>query len=108
MSWVEPAQSPDMVRTCLSLERAPFHAATQMVRSLDACISYDHYPHDDIFRTGQKAGWLLLRAARREIEPVLLTAKINMVRRAPRQLAGFHPHPFPSLAEAWTTMCCAD
>ena len=35
--------------------------------------------HDDIFRTGEKAGWLLLRAARQEIKPVMAATKINMM-----------------------------
>ncbi len=53
-----------------------------MVAQLDACISYDHYPHDDIFRTGQRAAWLMLRAARGEVKPVLVASKINMMQTA--------------------------
>ena len=53
-----------------------------MANSLDAAISYDHYPHDDIFRTGQKAGWILLQAARNEIKPVMAISKINMMQTA--------------------------
>ena len=55
-----------------------------MASHLDACISYDHYPHDDIFRTGQKAAWLMLRAARGEIKPALVCSKINMMQTALR------------------------
>eukprot|EP01044_Picomonas_judraskeda_P001386 COSAG03_NODE_83_length_13818_cov_11.329543_7_plen_543_part_00 len=53
-----------------------------MIEQLDACISYDHYPHDDIFRTGQRAAWLMLRAARGEVKPVLVASKINMMQTA--------------------------
>ena len=53
-----------------------------MIEHLDACISYDHYPHDDIFRTGQRAAWVMLRAARGEVKPVLVASKINMMQTA--------------------------
>jgi microcystin degradation protein MlrC len=53
-----------------------------MVQHLNGAISYDHYPHDDIFRTGQKAAWLLLRAARGEVRPMLACSKINMMQAA--------------------------
>jgi hypothetical protein len=53
-----------------------------MVEQVDACISYDHYPHDDIFRTGQRAAWLMLRTARGEVKPVLVASKINMMQTA--------------------------
>eukprot|EP01046_Picozoa_sp_COSAG06_P020592 COSAG06_NODE_1513_length_9229_cov_32.533735_3_plen_409_part_00 len=71
---------------CCVVMTADLHANVTplMVEQLDACISYDHYPHDDIFRTGQRAAWLMLRAARGEVRPVLLASKINMMQTAMR------------------------
>src|SRR5262245_2464036 len=51
----------------------------RMVQEADALVGYDTYPHIDLYETGQKAATLLLRAVRREIEPVTLFARAPML-----------------------------
>lgn len=51
----------------------------RMVERCDAIVSYDHYPHDDVFRTGQRSARLLLGAARKEIRLGMVAAKLPMM-----------------------------
>ena len=51
----------------------------KMAEECDAILSYDHYPHDDIFRTGQRSARLLLGAARGEIKLGMAVAKLPML-----------------------------
>jgi microcystin degradation protein MlrC len=51
----------------------------RMVESTTAIVGYEHYPHDDVRRTGERAADLLLRAVRGETDPVMAHAKLDMV-----------------------------
>jgi microcystin degradation protein MlrC len=51
----------------------------RMVEHLDAILGYEHYPHDDARRTGERATELLLRAIRRDARPTTALAKLPLV-----------------------------
>ena len=51
----------------------------RMVESIDVIVSYEHYPHDDSFATGERAAGLLLRAARSEIHPTTCRVRLPMI-----------------------------
>jgi microcystin degradation protein MlrC len=51
----------------------------RMVAAADAIVGYEHYPHDDARRTGERAIELLLRAARAEVAPVTAQAKLPLL-----------------------------
>jgi microcystin degradation protein MlrC len=42
-------------------------------------LGYEHYPHDDTRRTGERAAELLVRAARGEVAPVTAQAKLPLL-----------------------------
>jgi microcystin degradation protein MlrC len=50
-----------------------------MVEHVDAILGYEHYPHDDARRTGERGAELLLRAVRGEARPALAHAKLPLV-----------------------------
>jgi microcystin degradation protein MlrC len=49
------------------------------VEAANAIIGYEHYPHDDVFQTGERAARLLLRTLRREVSPVIGHAKLPLL-----------------------------
>ncbi len=51
----------------------------RMVKSTNAILGYEHYPHDDVFTTGERGCRLLLKAARGEVRPVIGHAKVPML-----------------------------
>jgi microcystin degradation protein MlrC len=51
----------------------------RMVEATDAILGYEHYPHDDVRRTGERAAELLLRAVRREVTPAVGHAKLPLL-----------------------------
>jgi microcystin degradation protein MlrC len=51
----------------------------RMVENLDAVVGYEHYPHDDARRTGERGAELLLRAARGEVRPAIAHAKLPLI-----------------------------
>ncbi len=51
----------------------------RMVEHCTAILGYEHYPHDDVFSTGERGARLLLRAVRREIKPVIGHAKLPLI-----------------------------
>ena len=53
-----------------------------MAQHCDAIVSYDHYPHDDIVRTGERGAALLLKAARGDVKLGMAVAKLNMLQTA--------------------------
>ena len=53
-----------------------------MVSSCDAIVSYDHYPHDDIVRTGERGAALMLKAAKGEVRLGMAAAKLRMLQTA--------------------------
>jgi microcystin degradation protein MlrC len=53
-----------------------------MVAQCDAILSYDHYPHDDIFRTGQKSARLLHSAVSGDIQLGMSVCKTRMMQVA--------------------------
>ena len=53
-----------------------------MAQQCDAIVSYDHYPHDDIVRTGERGAALMLKAARGEVKLGMAVAKLNMLQTA--------------------------
>jgi microcystin degradation protein MlrC len=71
----------------------------RMVQEADALIGYDTYPHIDLYETGAKAAALLLRAVRREVQPVTLFARSPML--VPAEGMGTDAEPMAGLmAEA--------
>lgn len=58
------------------------NVTAQMTSSCDGIVSYDHYPHDDIVRTGERGAALMLKAARREVRLGMATAKLGMLQTA--------------------------
>ena len=70
-----------------------------MVQEADALIGYDTYPHIDLYETGAKAAAVLLRAVRREVQPVTLFARSPML--VPAEGMGTEAEPMAGLmAEA--------
>jgi microcystin degradation protein MlrC len=51
----------------------------RMVENVDAILGYEHYPHDDARRTGERAAELLLRAISREARPTPALAKLPLI-----------------------------
>jgi microcystin degradation protein MlrC len=51
----------------------------RMVENLDAILGYEHYPHDDARRTGERAAELLLRHLRGEVRPSMAHAKLPLI-----------------------------
>jgi microcystin degradation protein MlrC len=51
----------------------------RMVAAADAIVGYEHYPHDDTRRTGERAAELLLRAVRGEVVLVTTQAKLPLL-----------------------------
>ena len=51
----------------------------QMIEQATALISYEHYPHDDMVATGERATRLLLATVHREVRPVMALAKVPML-----------------------------
>src|SRR6266516_401202 len=51
----------------------------RMVESTDAILGYEHYPHDDTFRTGSRGADLLLRIVRGEVAPAMAHAKLPLI-----------------------------
>jgi len=49
------------------------------VEAANAILGYEHYPHDDVFQTGERAARLLLRTLRREVNPVIGHAKLPLL-----------------------------
>lgn len=56
----------------------------RMARAVDILAGYEHYPHDDVRATGERAALLLLRTLRGEIRPVTALAKLPLL------LTAFH------------------
>ncbi|HYM51130.1 MAG TPA: M81 family metallopeptidase [Candidatus Limnocylindrales bacterium] len=56
----------------------------RMVRSLDLILGYETYPHADAPQTGRRAATLVLRAARKEVRPVMAHVRVPMI------LTAFH------------------
>jgi microcystin degradation protein MlrC len=50
-----------------------------MVESLTAILGYKEYPHDDPVSTGERAAWLLLKAARGDASPVMGWVGVPMI-----------------------------
>lgn len=48
----------------------------RMLTHADAVVAYHTYPHNDFFETGARAGRLLARIARREVNPVTAMVRI--------------------------------
>lgn len=55
------------------------NVTTRMVETVNAIVSYKHYPHDDVFATGVRGASLLLKTLRREVRPVTAQAKLPMI-----------------------------
>lgn len=51
----------------------------RMVAAANAIVGYEHYPHDDTRRTGERAAELLLRAMRAEVALVTAQAKLPLL-----------------------------
>ena len=51
----------------------------RMVKSTNAILGYEHYPHDDVYTTGVRGCHLLLKAARGDVRPVIGHAKLPML-----------------------------
>jgi microcystin degradation protein MlrC len=51
----------------------------RMVQACSAILAYEHYPHDDVERTGIRGAQLLLRTVRGEVRPVTAHAKLPML-----------------------------
>jgi microcystin degradation protein MlrC len=61
------------------------------VRAANAIVGYEHYPHDDVFQTGERGAAILGKAVRRKTRPVIGHAKLPML------LTGFNA------SSAWDT-----
>jgi microcystin degradation protein MlrC len=51
----------------------------RMVESVDAILGYEHYPHDDARRTGERGAELLLRTILGEVRPTTAQAKLPLI-----------------------------
>jgi microcystin degradation protein MlrC len=51
----------------------------RMVTAVNAILSYEHYPHDDVFETGARGARLLMKTMRREARPVVGHAKLPLL-----------------------------
>ncbi len=51
----------------------------RMMTGADVIIGYEHYPHEDVFETGQRAARLLIRQLRGEIKPCMAALKLPML-----------------------------
>ena len=51
----------------------------RMVEATDAILGYEHYPHDDVRRTGARAVELLIRVVRGEVTPAMAHAKLPLI-----------------------------
>lgn len=49
------------------------------VEAVNAILGYEHYPHDDVLQTGERAATLLLKAIRREVRPAIGHAKLPLL-----------------------------
>ena len=49
------------------------------VEAANAILCYEHYPHDDVVQTGERAARLLLRTLRGEVHPVMGHAKLPLL-----------------------------
>lgn len=48
----------------------------RMVENADAILGYEHYPHDDVYDTGERGADLLLRIVRGDASPRMAQAKL--------------------------------
>jgi microcystin degradation protein MlrC len=51
----------------------------RMVENADGILGYEHYPHDDVERTGERGADLLLRIVRGEVRPRMAQAKLPLI-----------------------------
>lgn len=49
------------------------------VEAVNAILGYEHYPHDDVLQTGERAATLFLKAIRREVRPAIGHAKLPLL-----------------------------
>lgn len=67
------------------------HITPTICQSADIVEGYRTYPHDDGFETGARAANFLGRAIRKEIEPTLSLARMNMLVPGTNQQTAFGP-----------------
>jgi microcystin degradation protein MlrC len=51
----------------------------RMVEHADAILGYEHYPHDDVYETGERGADLLLRLTRGDASPRMAHAKLSLI-----------------------------
>lgn len=67
------------------------HMSPAICRSADIVEGYRTYPHDDGFETGARAANFLVKAIRRELNPTLSLARMNMLVPGTNQQTAFGP-----------------
>lgn len=70
-----------------------------MVQDLDLIVGYQHYPHDDCFTTGERAGELLVRTVRGAVRPAMCRVRLPMILTA-YHASTFGDGPFARLERA--------
>ncbi len=55
------------------------NVSPRRVESANIIVAYEHYPHDDARRTGERGATLILRTLAGEIRPVMVQARLPML-----------------------------
>lgn len=55
------------------------NVTSRMAENLDGILGYEHYPHKDGRRTGERGAELLLRTIRAEVKPTMAHAKLPLI-----------------------------
>jgi len=55
------------------------NVTARMIENLTALLGYEHYPHDDARRTGERGAELLLRTIRGDATPAMAHAKLPLI-----------------------------